>query len=437
MKTLSIILTVLLVIVVLLGVGLQMFLTKGLTAALNQGIFPAVKSMYGLEMSITNASVNLLKGEALLEGFSVSNLKGYEEPELMTFNQCVLELDMMSLIKRDPIIIKRAEATGATLFVERNKEKKYNVKELSDALKPVESAKKPGTTQTKPQPTKKAKPIPVQIRRIAIDAHVIYSDTGRKRKIPLNLRLTGSDLFTVPAKGQPDSLMVLRGSMADDENSFVTDLNTIIKPLTDPKKPTFNATGSILDIDAQFLEDFLEDNDMESGPFSVKPSITCKEGTLNGSRVDLVLSSLKIYGADIGETTLPLPINGTLKKPTIDLTGALQALFSKQSKNIIQAIGREQLQKKLGIDSSSATNGLLMQGLTNNVKELRENPGLQNLVHKVMPDDGSDITAKTNRPALKKALGDVLFEQLEKNVNEVDKNGANELKGLFNNLLKK
>lgn len=437
MKTLSIILTVLLVIVALLGVGLQIFLTRGLTTALNQGVFPAVKGMYGLDMSITNASVNLLKGSAMLEGFSVSNLKGYEEPKLMTFDQCVLKIDMMSLIKRNPIIIQRAEADGATLFIERNKEKKFNVKELAAALKPVESAENPAEKQPKPQPARKAEPIPVQIRRIAIDAHVIYSDSGRNRKIPLNLRLTGSDLFTVPAKGQPDSLIVLRGSAADDENAFVTDLNAIVKPLTDPKTPTFNATGNILDIDAKFLKDFLKENDMESGSFSVKPSITCDCGVLKGSKVDLVLNSLKIYGAEIGETTLTLPINGTLKAPTVDLTGALQSLFSKQSSKIIQTLGREQLQKKLGIDPSEKPDDILMQGLTNNVKEIGESPELQNLIGQVIQSDRSDVTAKTNRPTLKKALGDVLVEQLDKNIDEVDKDGVNELKGLFNNLLKK
>ena len=45
MKTVMTVLMVLLVIAVLLGVGLQMFLTRGLTTALNQGVFPAVDIM--------------------------------------------------------------------------------------------------------------------------------------------------------------------------------------------------------------------------------------------------------------------------------------------------------------------------------------------------------------------------------------------------------
>ncbi len=428
MKTLSIILIVLLVIVALLGFGLQTFLTKGLTTALNQSVFPAVKSMYGLDMSIENASVNLLKGQAELQGFTVRNLKGYEEPMLLTFDQCRLDIEMMSLLKHDPIIIKLAEAKGATLTVERNKDKKYNVKELADALKPVESAGEPSKAEPAPA-TKQAKPVPVHIRRIAINATVLYVDTKRDRTFPLNLRLTGSDLFTLPAEGQPNSLLVLRGSLADDENSFVTDLNAIVEPLVDPANPSFNATGNILDIDAEFLKELLDKNDMESGPFSINPSITCNQGQLEGSHIDLALTDLKIYGAEIGDTTLPLQLKGTLQRPVIDLTAALQALFSEQSVNILKAIGL----KELGANPTGKPGENLLQGLTNNVSEIAESPALQELIQQIVP--GSQPTnTTTTHPPISKTLSDVLFEQLEKNVKEVETNDTDSLKGLINSL---
>jgi len=424
MKTLSIILIVLLVIIALLGFGLQTFLNKGLTTALNEGVFPAVKSMVGLDMCIENASVNLRKGVADLQGVTVNNLKGYEKPTLLTFDQCRLELELMSLFKHDPIIIKLAEAEGATLTVERNKEKKYNVKELADALKPVESAKQPETTK---KPAAKNVPLlPLHFRRIAINATVLYVDTGRDREIPLNLRLTGSDLFTVPAEGQPASLLVLRGSLADDENAFSTDLNAIVEPLVDPAKPTFNATGRVLDIDAEFLKDLLDKNDMASGPFSIEPSISCNQSELEGSHIDLTLNDLEIYGAEIGETTLPLQLSGTLKKPKVDLTAALQSLFSEQSVNILKAIGL----KELGVQPSE---GSLVQNLTNNVSEIAESPALQKLIQRVVPGAQSTNTTTTN-PSISKTLSDVLFEQLEKNVKEVETNDTDSLKGLIDSL---
>jgi hypothetical protein len=441
MKTLSIILAVLLVILGLALFGLQMFLTKGLTTALNQGVFPAVQSMYGLEMSITNASVNLLKGDAVLEGFTVRNLKGYEEPYLLTFDKCRLELDMLSLIKRDPVIIKLVEADGAVLVIERNKEELFNVKELADALKPVESAEIPSTSapETKPAPTEPpetAKPIPVHIRRIAIDSVLKYVDSKNHKQYDLNLRLTGSDLFTVPAEGQPSSLLVLRGSMAHKQDAFATDLNAILEPLTDPAAPSFNATGSILDIDADVLGDLLKKNEMESRSFSIKPSITCENGRLKGSRIDVILKDLKLYGTDIGDTTLKLPLNGTLQRPTLDITGAIQSLFSEQGLKIGKTLGLRELGRQLGAGTNTTAGGMLMSGLTNNVKEIADSPALQQLIEQVAP--GTQTNAATN-PSLGDALGNVLSEQLGKNVKELEGNEAikESLKNLGNSLFGK
>jgi len=430
MKTLRIILIVPLVIVALLGVGLQMFLSKGLTSALNDAVFPAVKGMYGLEMSITNASVNLFKGEALLEGFAVHNLKGYTEPTLLTFDTCRLELDIMSLLQRDPIVIKLAEANGAVLVVERNKEKLYNVKELADALKPVESSETPAPSapkqKPKPQQTpgqepsakpQKAKPVPVHIRRIAVDSTVKYVDSSRNRTYALNLRLTGSDLFTVPAAGQQNSLLVLRGSLAHDKDAFATDLNAIVEPLIDPKKPSFNATGSVLDISADFIADLLKSNDMESSSFSIKPSITCNKGRLKGSRIDLVLSGLKMYGTDIGDTTLKLPLNGTLTSPSLDITGAIQSLFSEQGLKIGKTLGLRELGKRLGVDTNATPRDLLIGGLTNNVKEISGNAALQGLLEQMVP--GQTNTTVTNQ-STGEAVGNALVDQLGKSVKELD-----------------
>jgi len=439
MKTFGIILVVLLVIVALLGVGLQIFLTKGLPAALNQGVFPAVKSMYGLDMSVENASVNLFKGEATLEGFSVRNLKGYEEPLFFSFNNCLFDLEMMSLIKRDPIIIKLAEVDGATLVIERNQERNFNVKELADALRPVESTSEPTaapTETTAPAPVLEEKapapeepaiaqvpPVPVHIRRTAIDVTVKYADTKREKEYDLTLRLTGSDLFTVPAEGQPDSLLVLRGALTHDQDAFVTDLNAILSPLTDPQNPTFNATGSILDIDADVLGDLLKKNDMESGPLSIKPSITCANGQLRGSRIDLVLSDLKIYGAEIGETVLKLPLGGTLKQPVFDLGGALASLFSEQSVKIGKAIGLQELKKELGVDTGAAPDDVLMGQLTNRVEEIAESPALQQLIQQVVPGAQPTNSSTTNKP-LGEAVGEALSEQLGKSVKELQDNEA-------------
>jgi len=289
-----------------------------------------------------------------------------------------------------------------------------------------------------PRELAKAKPIPVHIRRIAVDATVRYVDSKNRKPYNLNLRLTGSDLFTVPAEGQPNSLLVLRGSLANNKDSFVTDLNAILEPLTDPQHPSFNATGSILDIDADFLGDLLKKNEMESRSFSIKPSITSAKGALQGSRIDLVLNDLKIYGADIGDTTLKLPLNGTLQRPSLDITGAIQSLFSEQGMKIGKTLGLRELKKQLGVNTNAAPREALISGLTNNVKEIADSPALQQLIQQVAPGAQSTNAAVTNA-SVGEAVGNALFEQLGKNVKEIEGNEAvkQSLKSLGNSLFGK
>jgi len=440
MKKLGIVLSVVLLIVVLLVFGLQMFLTKGLTTALNQGVFPAVKSRYGLDMSITNASVNLFRGSARLDGFAVRNLKGYENPSLLTFDTCQFDLEMLSLLKRDPIVIRLAEVGGATLVVERNSEKKFNVKELYDALKPVESKETPEPEKAPaPEPSAKpAKPIPIHIRELAVDTLVAYVDSGRNKTGELKLRLVCGNIFTVPAEGQKETTVTLQGSLANDKNSFATDLSAIIEPPVDPKNPSFRAAGSILDINADFLGDLLSKNNMESRSFSLKPSLNSTKGNLSGSQIDVVLNDLRIYGEPIGDTTLKLPVNGTLQHPTLDLTGALQSLFSGQAKKIGKAVGMRELKKQLGGNTNASPNELLMSGLTNNVKEVAESPALQQLIEQVAEQASPSNAAATNQ-TLGDTVGEALSEQLGKNVKELEGNEAvkQSLKGLGNSLFGK
>jgi len=244
----------------------------------------------------------------------------------------------------------------------------------------------------------------------------------------LKLRLTGSDLFTVPAAGQPNSLLVLRGSLSDDKEIFATDLNAILEPLTDPQHPTFNATGSIAELEIKELQDLLKKSDMECGSFSIKPSITCVKGQLNGSRIDLVLNKLKIYNAEIGNTTLKLPLNGTLQNPTLDLTltGALKSLFSEQAVKMGKAVGlkelKKELGKQLGVDPNATPKEMVVSGLTNNVKEIAESPALQQLIGQVVPGSQPTNSASTNQ-SLGATVGNVLTEQLGKN-SKVEENPA-------------
>jgi len=380
----------------LLGFGLQRFLTEGLTSALNEHIFPTLQSEYGLDLTIENAQVHLLKGRAEVAGLTLRNLEGYEKPMLLTAETLFLQIEWLSLLKRDLLVIKRAEAAGITLSVERNEQQKINIKELVEKLqsaKPLdEQVLKEMAEDLDPEEripvaaAGAAAQLPVHIRRIAVKGTVLYTDAALERDYPLDLQLTGSDLFTVPAEDQPGTLLILRGSLHGKPTAFVTDLNAFLDPLTDPSKPSFNATGSMLNLNVKVLKELLRKNDMDCNSFSLKPSIICRKGVLDDSLVELILSDLTYRNTALGKTSLKLPLHGTIEKPELDLTGALQTLFTEQSAALLRILAKEELQKRNG-DTNEPPRGslsdLLIKELGKNVKEVDESKDLQDSLRKL------------------------------------------------------
>ena len=122
----------------------------------------------------------------------------------------------------------------------------------------------------------------------------------------------------------------------------------------------------------------------------------------------------------------------------LDLTGALQSLFSEQAVKIGKTLGMKELKKQLGVDTNSTPREMLVGALTNNVKEIADSPALQSLIGQIVPGEQSTNSAVTNQ-TLGDAVGETLSEQLEKNVKELKGNEElkKSLKSLGNSLFGK
>ncbi len=462
MKKLISFLVVFALIIALLGAGLQWFLTRGLTDALNKTVLPAVQARTGLEIGVTNAVIRLLDGSAVVEGLTVRNLPDYDQPHLFTADRCTVQLSLFSLLLRDPVVVPLVRAEGAVLTIEKNRQRRTNIRDLSEQLKqeraaaaepvddlpepiPVpdpsaepappepddpehtEAPAAPSAPESAPAGTDEsgARPLPVQIRHVKIDGLVRYVDSHRKRTYRIDLRLEGENLFSIPSAEQPDTLLKLTGSLEQNRNAFRTDLSLILEPPVHPEQPDFTATGHILDMDIELIDTLLEKNEMAARSFSIKPSVRCRAGRLDGSHLDLILTDMVMYRREIGDTALQLPLRGTLQHPAIDLTGAIRSLFSRQALEIGRAAAVKELGKDLGTNAPSGKD--LAGALTNRVKEVADTPALRELL-----DRAAGSSSPTGRP-VKEAVGDALLEQLEKNVKEIEGNGAvrETLKGLF------
>ena len=350
MNAKSIILIILVLVLILLGFGAQIFATRALNNVLNKRVIPEIKEQYGLDVSFKSAEVNLLKRRADLSGILVRNPIGFQNPTLLSIHHGRVAINLKSLIQRNPIIIDMIQLNGVEMDIERNKDRQVNVRDFSE----IAAVQAPTENQTSPvaeQPTgtrefhrsakKEAQPISLHFRRIEAEGAVIYTDRILRKKYQMNLELSAKNIFTAPEAGQLSTLITLRGGAADDPSRFATDLSVFMSPLTNLERPTFNATGSVENMDPALIEELLSKNDLNSGSFSVRPSIACKHGQLDGSSIGVALNDVEYNGTPIGSPILSIPVKGSLwalSLQSIDLTGALQSLLSDNAGSILKAV---------------------------------------------------------------------------------------------------
>lgn len=394
MNAKPILLFILLVVLALLGFGAQVYLSRTLDDLLTKRVIPGIEAEYGLVASYDSSNLDLLKRRVDLNGIVLRNPDGFRNPTLLMIDHCMAVVELKSLIKRDPIIINLVDINGTTMTVERNKERRINIQGLSDVEVTPPQARQAASSPARQQPTAAEKPrrstakkqsVPLQFRRIEIDGTVLYDDRARSRDYLFDVELAANNIFTAPATDQPSTLVTLRGALAKEPAAFATDLNAFIEPLVDPRKPTFNVTGSIENIDPKLIEKMLEKNEMKCGAFSITPSIACKGGLLDGSTISATLKELAIHGSKVENTTLDIPIQGSLTEisiNSIDLTGALQSLFSNNAGSLLNAL----IQKKVKPEKKkpdekpkkeASVGDVLIDKLGGSVKEIDGNQKLK------------------------------------------------------------
>ena len=293
MNAKPILLFVLLVILILLGFGTQVFLTRTLNDQLTRRVIPEIEAKYGLIASYDTATLDLLKRRVDLGGLTVRNPDGFRNPTLLTADNCSVIVELKSLIKRAPLIIKRVQVDGATLTIERNKERLINVQEISgSAGHPLLQKRPTGAPTAMKQPETALEKVrtaiqkksgkAIQFRRIEMNGAILYDDRARSQDYLFNVELAANNLFTVPATNQPSTLVTLRGALASNPDEFATDLNAFIEPLTHLETPTFNATGSIENIDPELIKKELRKNKWKAAHFQSNPPSRAKKACWTG-----------------------------------------------------------------------------------------------------------------------------------------------------------
>ena len=149
MKKTLIIIVVLLVAVV---IGLQLFLAYGLTDSLRQWVLPMAKDRWNLDVTLERVSVNLLGGSLSIHGVHVINPPGFDDPSMITMKRFKLTIGLLALFRGGIAEIEKATIQDASLSVVRNREGVLNIEPALEAIHAAMSNTPPAAPGEAPPP---------------------------------------------------------------------------------------------------------------------------------------------------------------------------------------------------------------------------------------------------------------------------------------------
>jgi len=443
--------------------GLHLFLQYGLTKAMREVVLPRVRQETGIDVRVGRLSLNVPNGILHLKDLTVRNPEGFLLENLASIERVDVEVDVLSLIRQELVVVKNIEVEHSLLNVVRNKDGEINLNKLQQGLpQPAEpspamsgqeatqqplpkpsAAREPMEVPSVDAPPKTPKPAPQKppaellIEALQCDAKVRYIDLKLNHlDIALDLSLIGINLSTRsdPAARWGDISII--GSLGSDRTSFLTDLKIRLAPLVEPAAPTFDLSGKVLEIDPRIMEDVYADLGIRSAPFGLDPDLHCRAGYFHDSSIALNLSKVRLEEklarrlggmARIESLRFSVPIEGTLRQPSANLKKALQGAVGGNVQGLLDSFLKGTAAKEAGLDEPPETLGdAAVEVLGEQVEEI----GKSETAKKVLKDLAGGAGSDTNAPP--SVTTDVMVDLLGEQVEEIGEN--EELKNDLKNL---
>ncbi len=333
MKILIRILLVLVLLLVVAVFGLNWFLEKGLTPAIQKAL-PTVEEKLGAPVEVGSASVSLLAGSMTIKDVSVGNPEGFPKSDLFSLARSVQDIAVWPLITKQQVQIEEVTIEESNLTVVRNTEGAINIKTLLANLQkdapPEEEppAEEPPTEEKGPLP-------PVNLEQLFVTSLLTYMQEKENKdpfQLGLQLKVTGEDLGTI---GEPTDrgTFSVRGNLAGNQELFVIHVDGKVAPIVDPLQPTFEIEGKVDSVELQMFEVFQKKFKLKGGMMGLDMVLHAKEGVFDADKsVVRVLINQPDIGSGLGipagfepaSLAFPVRVSGTLQEPEIDFMQGLQ-----------------------------------------------------------------------------------------------------------------
>lgn len=412
--------------------GLHLFLQHGLTKMMREGVLPRIEKETGIRANVGRLAINLPNGRLYLKKVEIQNPEGFLLENMASIERIVLEVDMLSLLKQEPIRVKKIEIENGLLNIIRNQDGDWNFSSGSEEVsppvggEPIPEVDRPVTGQggrvAQAPVEEPPELLEVLVEALQCTAKVRYLDFKLNQlDLVLELDLTGSNLSTQKDPSAPWGDLSLIGSLGSQRTRFVTDLHLRLAPVVDPQTPSFDLTGKVMEIDPRILEKIYNDLGIRSAPFGLDPRIHCRDGWFEESGVTLNLSNVvfedklarQLGGmATINGLQFSFPIEGSLQNPEVNLQRALHRAIGGNAQTLLDSFLQGVVAKEAGLENppENLTEAAIAV-LGEHVDEIGESETVQKVLKDLAEGGASDTNAPA--PVSSDVLIDILGEQLE------------------------
>ncbi|HEY5653413.1 MAG TPA: hypothetical protein VIR63_03475 [Pontiella sp.] len=400
-----------LVILIVCHLVLQFGLTKAMSVVL-----PRIQQETGIEARVGQLSINIPAGKLFLEDVEVRNPEGFMLENFASIERFEVVFDILSLFKHDPLVVKRIEVESALVNVIRNKEGELNV----DHIRKLFPESKASSEKKKPGLEKEQMPIPeVLLELLQCDATVRYLDFKlNELDFALALDVKGQGISTLRDDTASWGSVGVVGSLGNNKNGFVTELNLKLAPLIDPETPSFDLTGRVMEIDTRMIASAYNRMGVRSKPFGIEPDIHCRNGRFENSALEIILKVIELEDklaeklggmASIGKLRFSVPVTGSLREPKVELFSGLQGALKGNAGNVLGSFLKSRGDRKSNEDTPPAD--AVVEILGEQVEEIGKSETAKRILKDLV--DGEPSATNSSAPVSTDTVVDILAEQVE------------------------
>lgn len=302
-------------------------------------ILKVASQMLGVPVKTKKVSLQFLTGFVEIRDIKIANPPGYDTREALTIKKIFLDIGYLRSLFRQMIVIDKVIFESPVLNIEMKKNKKNNLAEIMAHLSQEQNPKKaPG-----PAPAFRIRGIFLRNGKIfVLDKQVpgepaqITLDKLDFKIQELNSRIHPEEMSTVfkgKAVLEPEALIKINGKINPFKEKIDFDTSIIIEALRlEIFKPYFRQAPVKI----------------ERGDVFVKVNLKCRQAWLDGAaKVDVKKLIIKKTGGFLdglvdfvkgsgGILRLNVPIYGNLKKPQVDVLGALGEVLAQRTEGAIK-----------------------------------------------------------------------------------------------------